>query len=81
MSTDDEFFGIANELVGEEVNDLLEKQLARVMEWRQMRQHDGEPANLMDLIKQVHREKNKRGPILAAYCAAMWRLLEQRGDL
>lgn len=79
--TDEEFFSIANELISVEANSLLDRQLGRVRAWREGRQANGETADLRDLIAQVVAEPNKRGLVLAAYAAAMYRLLAQEGEL
>lgn len=75
--TDEQFRGIANDMMSDEANNLLNEQLDRVVEWRRRQREAGKPDDLMALIRQVHQEPNKRGPVLAAYAAAMWRLLEQ----
>ena len=75
--TDSEFRGIANEMMAGEANNLLDQQMTRVIKWRQRQKAADEPADLMALIRQVQNEPNKRGPVLAAYAAALWRLLEQ----
>jgi thymidylate synthase len=77
--TDRAFRDIANEMMSGEANDLLEKQMARVLKWRQRQKAANEPADLLALIRQIQNEPNKRGPVMAAYAAAMWRLLEQEG--
>jgi hypothetical protein len=75
MGTDQEFYAIANEIITEEAENLLDRQLARARTWRAERLANGETADLGDLITKVLSEPNKRGPVLAAYAAAMHRLL------
>jgi hypothetical protein len=77
----DEFDSIVDDLIFEEANGLLDRQKARCVKWRRERIANGEGAELRDLIVRVHSEPNKRGPVLAAYSAALWRLMEQEGTL
>jgi hypothetical protein len=81
MDTDKEFLAIADDLVSAEANDLLDKQMAKALEWVEQRKANGEPADLRSMIQRFHQEPNRRGPVLAAYAAAMWRLLQQEGKL
>lgn len=79
--TDDAFFAIANEVVAPEAFDLLNKHLEGVVAWRQECLAEGKPADLRSLIVRLQNEKNRRGPVLAAYAAAIWKLLENEGRL
>lgn len=72
----EQFFAIANDLAAQEANDYLDRRLAALDEWVAGREADDEPADLRSLILQVMHEPNKRGPVIVALCAAMWRLRE-----
>lgn len=67
---------LANEMASDQAKRILDRQLANVRKWMAAREARGEDAGLPDLIKQVHGEPNKRSHIIAAYCAAVWRLKE-----
>lgn len=78
--TDDEDAYLANlqaEMVADHANGLLDRQLGRARQWIAQRKAAGEPATLYDFTKQCMAEPNKRRHIIAAYCAAMWRLIHQ----
>lgn len=73
-----EFAAIIDDLVSEEANDLLDIHLARTREWVAQERAAGRQLELRALIMQLHGEPSQRGPILAAYSAALWRLLEDK---
>lgn len=75
---DQEFAAIADDLVFEEANGLLDIHLARTREWVASQRAAGRQIELRALIMQLHGEPNQRGPVLAAYSAALWRLLEDK---
>lgn len=74
--TDSEFRAITGDIMSEEANDLLDKHIARSRKWLAEKRAAGEPTDLWDFIKKLHGEPNLKGPIVAAYAAALWRLLE-----
>lgn len=76
MSTDAEFFGIANEMVSDEANEVLDRHLKRTAKWLKMRRDEGESAELRDLIMKVLSEPSKRKQVVTVYATALWRLLE-----
>ena len=80
MNIDQEFHDIAAVLMADEANELLERHLTRARDWLTKRRADKQPTSVADLAKRLHGEPNKRGIILTAYAAALWRLLESEGD-
>lgn len=74
----DEFSEIANNLVSQEANDYLDQQLSQVDLWVEYQESVGEPADLRNLMDKIHHENSKRGPLIIALSAALWRLREQR---
>ena len=81
MRIDDEFYSITNELVATEASDLLDKQLERVVLWRESMIKFGERADVIDLIRQMHSEPSLKGPVVATLAIAMWRLLQADGRI
>ena len=77
--TDQAFEDIADATMATEANDLLEKHISRTVDWVARQRAMGEPVTLRSLIKQLHSEPNQKGPVMAAYGTALWRILEQRG--
>ena len=81
MNTDEEFGSITDNIISDEANELLDKQLARVLQWRDMCVADGEMATLAALIHQMVNERAPRIPTVVTHATALWRLLEKDGKL
>lgn len=62
-------------LVKSEADDLLDRHMERTRKWIEMKEAKGETVTLADLIKKLHGEPNRKGPVVAAYGAALWRLM------
>lgn len=62
-------------LVKDEADSLLDKHIARTRQWIEMKEARGETVMLSDLIKKLQSEPNRRGPVVSAYAAALWRLM------
>jgi hypothetical protein len=74
--SDEEFFGIANNLIVEEASDFLEKRMAGLDAWVQAREAHGQRADLRSLIESMMRGQEMRGPVITSLAAAMWKLRE-----
>jgi len=74
----DEFDTIIAETMTAEANDLLDKQLARVTEWKRTLEATGHSATLHDLIKVTMAERSTRHHVIVAYSAALMRLMEAK---
>ena len=75
MGIREQFDAMVGELVKGEADDLLEKHIARTREWIEMEEAGGHTVTLTDLIKKLQSEPNRKGPVVAAYAAALWRLM------
>lgn len=80
-NTDQAFWDIANEVIVEETNDLLNKQLDSIVAWREQAKADGDPHDLSAVRRQIRdeirRDPRRLGPVMDAFVGALWRLLEQ----
>jgi len=85
VSTDQTFHDMMAAEVAIEANKLLDQQLANMLAWRKELQGRGETADLMALVRQLRREASRDNkkiqPMLDAFGAAMWRLMEGEGKL
>lgn len=75
---DETFFDMASHLVVEETDRLLDVHLAQAVRFLQMRREEGKRADVYALIEHFKADPRKRarGPMLAVYAAAVYRLLE-----
>ena len=73
---DQMFKDLQDEMVGDQANELLDKQVGRTRTWMAQRRAEGESDSLYDLIKYCLKEPNKRGmssaPTARPWCG-WWR--------
>lgn len=74
--SDFDFDGLAAEMVSDNANALLDRQLERARRWKYLQEAKGEVPTLSDMIKQCMQEPSKRRIIIGAYATALWRLIE-----
>lgn len=74
-----DFEGLAAEMFSDEANKLLDEQLENAVKWMRQQEARGVRPTLLDLTKFCLAEENKRRHVMTAYCAALWRLIEQDG--
>lgn len=77
---DFDFDGLQNEMVADSANELLDRHLDRARQWCAVRGGQGSEPTLKDLIMQLDGEPSKRKHIIAAYSAALWRLIHKEGN-
>lgn len=75
-----EFKSMTDTMITNDAQVCLENQMARARKWRDLKAERGESADLSDFIHQVMKEPLKRNQVLAAYGAALWRLMEADDD-
>lgn len=71
------FDALKAELASDKANEILDRHVRRTGDWMAMRRADGGEPTLLDLIKKINDEPSRRRMIIAAYGAALWRLIHQ----
>jgi hypothetical protein len=70
---------LENDMFSSDANGLLDRQLDRARKWMDQRRANGEVVNQYEFTKHCMREPSRKRHIVAAYCAAMWRMIHQEG--
>lgn len=76
---DDEFKSLTDVLLINDAQDQLEQHITLARKWRARMDDADMPSDLSDFIVQLVKEDVKRNRVLAAYGAALWRLMEADG--
>lgn len=81
MTDEDQMFAnLQAEMFSDHASGLLDRQLKRARTWLAQRKGNGETATLYDLTRHCLKEPNKRRHIIAAYCAALLRIIEMEDE-
>ncbi len=78
--TDKVFFGLANDVVAQQADEILDHMLTQTRVWIGRRTEADEPADMRALISQLNGEMNRRDVAVFAMAAALWRLLGLKDD-
>lgn len=77
MNEEQFFADLANEMVADHANQMLDTQVERVRTWERICNERGQIPTLRDLIVKVLKEPSIRHHVLAAYAAALWRFAHE----
>lgn len=74
---DQAFKEITDIETSKEANSLLRRHLSKAQEWRLQQINLGNTPSQHDFTKHLLSERNARGPVIVAYAAALWKMMEE----
>lgn len=80
MDTEAQFKEMTDNILAEDANRILDRNLVRVANWLHNKRIDGLEPSLYDLVKKLAAENINQKALVVTLAAALWRIVELEGD-